>query len=265
MLFFNFNASVSIFAQTATATLVGRTLDQSEAALPNVKITLTQTTTGQTRTVTSDESGDFVFLLLPAGKYELTAELGGFQKLIRRELELQIDQRASLDLALKAGQIAETVEVNQEVSPLQTETASVGTVISQEKIVRLPLNGREFQQLALLVPGAFPAAQGSSLSFRGGFNVNGARESMNQFLLDGVDDNNSSANQYVFRPSIDMIQEFKVQTSSYSAEFGRGAGAQINIITKSGTNDYHGNAFEFLRNSRFDAKNFFDLPGLERL
>ncbi len=134
-------------------------------------------------------------------------------------------------------------------------------MISREKIVRLPLNGREFQQLALLVPGAFPAAQGSSLSFRGGFNVNGARESMNQFLLDGVDDNNSSADQFVFRPSIDMIQEFKVQTSSYSAEFGRGAGAQINIITKSGTNNYHGNAFEFVRNSRFDAKNFFDLPG----
>ena len=191
----------------------------------------------------------------------LTAELAGFQKLVRRELELQVDQRASLNLSLKAGQISKTVEVDSEVSPLKTETASVGTVISQEKIVRLPLNGREFQQLALLVPGAFPAAQGSSLSFRGGFNVNGARESMNQFLLDGVDDNNSLANQYVFRPSIDMIQEFKVQTSSYSAEFGRGAGAQVNIITKSGTNGYHGNAFEFLRNSKFDAKNFFDLPG----
>ncbi|MDQ3063206.1 MAG: TonB-dependent receptor plug domain-containing protein, partial [Acidobacteriota bacterium] len=114
--------------------------------------------------------------------------------------------------------------------------------------------------MALLVPGAVPAAQGSSLSFRGGFNVGGARESANQFLLDGVDNNNSSANQYTFRPSVDMIQEFKVQTNSYSAEFGRGAGAQVNIITKSGTNDYHGNVFEFLRNSKFDAKNFFDLP-----
>ncbi len=259
--FFSSVASIPIFAQTATATMVGRTIDEANADLSEVKITLKQTTTGQQRTVLSDSSGDFVFLLLPAGQYTLTAERSGFQKLLLRGFELQVDQRASLDLKLKAGQISETVEVNAEVPILQSETASVGTVISQEKIVRLPLNGREFQQLALLVPGAVPAAQGSSLSFRGGFNVSGARESANQFLLDGADDNNSSANQYVFRPSIDMIQEFKVQTSSYSAEFGRGAGAQVNIITKSGTNRYHGNAFEFLRNSAFDAKNFFDLPG----
>ncbi len=258
--FLNFAASITTYAQTATATLVGRTIDEAEAVLPGVKITLTQTTTGQTRTVTSDESGNYVFLLLPAGKYELAATREGFQKLIRREFDLQVDQRAGLDLPLKAGQITETVEIKDEASILQTESASVGTVISQEKIVRLPLNGREFQQLALLVPGAVPAAQGSSLSFRGGFNVGGARESANQFLLDGADNNNSSANQFVFRPSVDMIQEFKVQTNSYSAEFGRGAGAQVNIITKSGTNEYHGNLFEFVRNSEFDAKNFFDLP-----
>lgn len=257
----DFAASIKVRAQTATATLVGRTTDEAEAALPNVKVTLVQTGTGQTRTVNSDEAGNFVFLLLPVGKYQLTAEREGFQRSVLNDLNLEVDQRAGLDIALKAGQITETVEVNSEASPLQTESASVGTVISQEKIIRLPLNGREFQQLALLVPGAVPAAQGSSLSFRGGFNVGGSRESANQFLLDGVDNNNSSANQYVFRPSIDMIQEFKVQTNSYSAEFGRGAGAQVNIITKSGTNEYHGNVFEFLRNSVFDAKNFFDLPG----
>ncbi len=188
--FFTSVASSTICAQTATATLVGRTTDEAEAALPGVKITLTQTTTGQTRTVMSDDSGNFVFLLLPAGKYELAAEREGFQKLIRREFDLQVDQRASLDLPLKAGQITETVEIRDEASILQTESASIGTVIDQAKIVRLPLNGREFQQLALLVPGAVPAAQGSSLSFRGGFNVGGARESGNQFLLDGVDNNN---------------------------------------------------------------------------
>jgi uncharacterized surface anchored protein len=173
--FLDFAASLPTYAQTATATLVGRTTDEAEAALPGVKITLTQTTTGQTRTVTSDESGNYVFLLLPAGKYQLTAELAGFQRLVRSEFELQVDQRAGLDLPLKAGQITETVEIKDEASILQTESASVGTVISQEKIVRLPLNGREFQQLALLVPGAVPAAPGSSLSFRGGFNVGGAR------------------------------------------------------------------------------------------
>ncbi len=171
----NFAASIEIHAQTATATLVGRAVDEADAALPGVNITLTQINTGQNRTVVSDESGSFVFLLLPAGKYQLTAEREGFQKLVRREFELQVDQRASLELPLKAGQITETVEIRDEASILQTESASVGTVISQEKIVRLPLNGREFQQLTLLVPGAVPAAQGSSLSFRGGFNVGGAR------------------------------------------------------------------------------------------
>ena len=258
--FFNAVEVKLIYAQTATATLVGRTIDEAKAALPGVKIMLVQITTGQERTIISNESGDFVFLLLPAGKYQLTATREGFQKVVWREFELQVDQRASLDLSLKIGQISETVEINSVASILQSETASIGTVIDQAKILRLPLNGREFQQLALLVPGASPAAQGSSLSFRGGFNVGGARESANYFLLDGVDNNNSSANQFTFRPSIDLIQEFKVQTNSYSAEFGRGAGAQVNIITKSGTNQYHGNVFEFFRNSVLDAKNFFDLP-----
>lgn len=250
-----------LYSQTVTATLIGRTLDQAGAALPGVSITLTQLSSRQTRSVTSDGAGNFSFLLVPVGRYSLSAERDGFQKLLYREFDLQVDQRADFNLTLSAGRISETVEVNSAASPLQSETATLGTVIDREKIIRLPLNGREFQQLALLVPGAVPAAQGSSLSFRGGFNVGGARESANQFLLDGADNNNSSANQYVFRPSVDMIQEFKVQTNTYSAEFGRGAGAQVNIVTKSGTNDFHGNAFEFLRNSALDAKNFFDLPG----
>jgi outer membrane receptor protein involved in Fe transport len=254
-------SSSAVWGQTATATLVGRVQDQAGAALAGAEITLTQEATGQERVVTSDAQGGYVFLLLPVGEYTISAERSGFQKLVRRGVVLQVDQRAALDLVLKVGQATETVDVRAGVSLLQTESASVGTVIDRNKVVTLPLNGREFQQLALLVPGAVPPAQGSSLSFRGGFNVAGARESANYFLLDGVDNNNSSANQYTFRPSIDMIEEFKVQTNSYSAEFGRGAGAQINLITKSGTSRYHGNVFEFLRNSALDAKNFFDLPG----
>jgi hypothetical protein len=128
--FFNFAASIMVQAQTATATLVGRTTDETGASLPDVKITLTQTTTGQTRTVMSDEAGNYVFLLLPAGKYELAAERSGFQKLVRREFALQVDQRASFDLLLRVGQVTATVEVDDETSILQTESASVGTVIS---------------------------------------------------------------------------------------------------------------------------------------
>ncbi len=147
---------------------------------------------------------------------------------------------------------------------MQAGTSDFGQVIDQRKIVELPLttsDGREFQQLALLVPGTFPPAQGSSLASRGGFNAAGARETANYFLLDGIDNLNSSTNQYTFRPSVEIIREFKVQSSTYSAEFGRGAGAQINVVTKSGTNEFHGNLFEFHGNSALNAKNFFDPAG----
>src|SRR5262249_12370195 len=224
----------TVFAQTATATLVGRAQDPSGASLAGVTIILTQVATGQTRTVKSDSNGNYIFLLLPVGEYIVTAERSGFQKLVQRGIALQVDQRANLDLTLRVGQAVETIDIRAGVSPLQSETAAGGAVIDRNKVAQLPLNGRGFQQLALLVPRTVPPPPGSSLSFRGGFNVSGARESANCFLLDGIDNNNSSANQYTFRPSIDMIEEFKVQTSAYSAEFGRGAGAQINIITRSG-------------------------------
>jgi len=164
-------------------------------------------------------------------------------------------------LVLVVGDIREQVDVEAGALLLQSEAASVGTVVDLKRVVELPLNGREFQQLALLVPGTFPSAQGSSLSFRGGFHCAGTRETANYFLLDGIDNNNSAANQFTFRPSVDMIQEFKVQLSTYGAEFGRGGGGQINIITRSGTNSGHGNLFEFIRNSALDARNFFTLPG----
>lgn len=178
------------FAQTATATLVGRAQDPSGASLAGVTITLTQVATGQTRTVKSDSNGNYIFLLLPVGEYIVTAERSGFQKLVQRGIALQVDQRANLDLMLRVGQAVETIDIRAGVSPVQSETAAVGTVIDRNKVVQLPLNGREFQQLALLVPGTVTPAQGSSLSFRGGFNVSGARESANYFLLDGIDNNN---------------------------------------------------------------------------
>ena len=153
--FFNSVASITVYAQTATATLVGRTTDEAEAVLPGVKITLTQTATGQTRTVVSDDSGNFVFLLLPAGKYELAAEREGFQKLVRREFDLQVDQRASLDLPLKAGQITETVEIRDEASILQTESASVGTVIDQAKAFACRLTGASFSSSRCSFPARF--------------------------------------------------------------------------------------------------------------
>ncbi len=252
---------VPIWSQGFTATLVGRTLDESGAVLPGVTVTVTLLATGRTRTATSDDAGNYAFLLLPPSEYTVGAEKRGFRKEVRKGIVLQVEQRAGIDLTLQVGEMTETIEIEGRSPLIQSETAAVGAVIDRKKIVELPLNGREFQQLAQLLPGTFPPAQGSSLSFRGGFHCAGTRETANYFLLDGIDNNNSAANQYTFRPSIDMIEEFKVQLSTYAAEFGRGAGGQINIITKSGTNTLHGNFFEFLRNSALDARNFFSLPG----
>ncbi|MBI3950996.1 MAG: TonB-dependent receptor, partial [Acidobacteria bacterium] len=149
-------------------------------------------------------------------------------------------------------------EVVGEAALTQSETSDLGAVIDERKILDLPLNGREFSQLAILVPGVYVPAQDSRLSDRGGFNVAGSRETENNFLLDGVDNNDQGINNLAYRPSIDSIQEFKVQTSMYSAEFGRGSGGQVNVLTKGGTNEFHGTAFEFLRNDNLDARNFFD-------
>src|SRR5918993_3706479 len=255
---------IAVIAQTFTATLSGRALDEAGAAVPGVTVTIAELTTGQTYTTSTDDSGNYTFLLVPPGEYNLAAERQGFRKAGRQRITLQVAQKATVDLTLTVEELQERVDVESDVSMLQAGTSDFGQVIDQRKIVELPLTtsgGREFQQLALLVPGTFPPAQGSSLASRGGFNAAGARETANYFLLDGIDNLNSSTNQYVLRPSVEIIREFKVQSSTYSAEFGRGAGAQINVVTKSGTNEFHGNLFEFHGNSALNAKNFFDAPG----
>ena len=147
-----------------------------------------------------------------------------------------------------------------EVPLIQAESSSTGAVVENKRIEEVPLNGRQFQNLALLVPGTTDPAQGSSLGFRGGINVAGTRAEMTGFTLDGVDIVENLVKALSFKPSVDMIQEFKVDTSTYSAEYGRTAGGQVRATTKSGTNELHGTLFEFVRNSAFDAKNFFDSP-----
>ena len=167
-----------------------------------------------------------------------------------------------LDFALRVGAVTEEVNVTDTPPIVQTDTSTLGQVVNNRLVQELPLNERNFLSFALLVPGSQLPAEGSQLSTQGGaISVNGAREQSNNFLLDGVDNNDPYINQYVALPSIDAIQEFKVQSSDYSAEFGRAGGAQINVILKSGTNQFHGTLFEFFRNREMDAKNYFDLPG----
>lgn len=250
-------ASVAL-AQSFRGTIVGNVRDSSGAVLPGVGVTVTNTGTGAARTAVSSETGDYAVALLPPGTYSVTVALPGFKTEVRSGITLQVDQVARVDVTLQIGEISEKVEVIGDAPLINTESSTVGTVIENQKVVELPLNGRQFYQLNLLVPGATTSVQGSQNSTQGGaFVVNGAREQDNNFLIDGIDNNDLVINIFVVPLSVDAIQEFKLQSSSYTAEFGRSGGAQINVTTKSGTNDFHGTLFEFVRNDMFDARNFF--------
>lgn len=248
-------------AQSFRGTIVGTVKDPSGAVLPGVDVTVTNAGTRVARAVVTNEAGDYAVPLLPPGTYSVTAALSGFKTEVRSGITLQVDQVARVDMTLQVGEVSETVEVIGDAPLINTETSTVGTVIENRKVVELPLNGRQFFQLNLLVPGASTSVQGSQNSTQGGaFVVNGAREQDNNFLIDGIDNNDLAINIFAVPLSVDAIQEFKLQASSYTAEFGRSGGAQINVSTKSGTNALHGTLFEFLRNSELDAKNFFDRP-----
>lgn len=253
-----------ILVQSFRASVVGTVRDESGAVLPGVSVTVTNTGTGAQRTAITNERGDYVATELPVGSYSVAAELTGFRKEIRTGITLQIDQRARIDMTMRVGQVSEVLEVMADAPLVQSESAAIGNVVDNRKVTELPLNGRQFLQLNLLVPGAVTGIKGSQLATQGGsVSINGFREQQNQFILDGVDNTDLSINQYAVSPSIDSIQEFKVQSGTYSAAFGGRGGAQINVITKSGTNAFHGSAFEFIRNDALDARNFFDLRKAE--
>jgi hypothetical protein len=258
-LLFSLNAASR--GQALTATLTGQVSDAAGAALAGARVVALHTGTNVERAAVTDRSGAFVIPLLPIGAYEVSAELAGFKKELRRGLVLQVDQKARLDFHLPVGALSEVVTVAANGSLMQTETASAGTVIDNRRVVELPLNSREFTALALLVPGVLQPAQGARGS-RASFNAQGSADHANNFTLDGVDNNELGLNVLpTIRPSLDGIQEFKLLTGTYAAEYGRNSGAQVIVTTKAGTNAFHGTAFEFLRNQVFDARNFFAPPG----
>jgi hypothetical protein len=244
-----------------TGTIVGTVADPSEAVIPKARVTVRNQGTDATREVLTNDAGDFSVPLLPPGVYEISAEKSGFRRSVYSNVNLNVDQTVRADFVLQIGQPSEQVVVTETIPLVQTDTSTLGQVIERKQVSDLPLNERNFLTFALLVPGGQLPVQGSQNSAQGGaISVNGAREQSNDFLLDGVDNNDLYINQYSVLPSVDAIQEFKVQSSDYSAEFGRSGGAQINVILKSGTNQFHGSGFEFLRNRHLDAKNFFDEP-----
>ena len=247
-----------VLSQTHRASLRGTVSDASQAVVQGAKITLTNVATGESRTTTSNDKGEYAIASLAAGVYKLTVESSGFMTFtLQIELLVNQVQRQDITLEVKGGDVF-AVDAPF-AAPLKKDTASLGTVIDNRQVTGLPLDGRNFYELSLLVPGAVPPAEGSAGSVRGdfAFSVNGAREDANNFLLDGVYNLDPKLNTFGVRPSVDAIREFEMLTSTYDASFGRNPGAQVNVILNSGSNDFHGSLFEFHRNAALDARNFF--------
>jgi Carboxypeptidase regulatory-like domain len=251
------------FAQNQGGSLSGLVTDSSGAALRHAHVSVRNTATNKLSQADTAADGQYTVPLLQAGSYEVTATSDGFEREVHTGIILEVDQQGRSDFSLKVGSANQTVEVNA-VPPLtSTESSEVGTVIDNRKVVGLPLNSRQFYSLALLAPGAYPPAQNSGLGYRGGFNVVGMPEVTNNFSVNGIDDSDEIANAPSFRPSIEGIQEFKLVTGTYNAEYGRRPGAQVNVVTKGGSNNFHGDLFEFIRNQAIDAVNYFNVPGVQ--
>ncbi len=253
-------AAVSARAQVTTGTLSGYVLDPSGRPIARAEIVASDKERGYVRTAWTDLAGFYRIAELPPATYTVSARAQNFQTITTRALGLHVNTRLRVDFHLPLGVRKESLEVAAPALSLPTESSELGAVFRQDWIQSLPLNRRDFLQLALLAPGVLPPAQDSELSKRGSFamHASGGREEHNNFLLDGVDNNDPYTNRYVLQPSVDSIQEFKIVTHSYSAEYGRSGAGQVNIVTRAGTNQWHGTFYEYLRNRALDARNFFD-------
>ncbi len=252
--------SSSVFAQTHRASVRGTITDPQGAIVAGARVTLTNSETNDSRETVSDESGGYAVTLLPPGSYRLQVVANGFGNYTRNiGLRVNQDSRIDVELIVPGPAVDQDMIVTSPETELKKDSASLGTVFENRPVEGLPLDGRNFYELTLLVPGAVPPAQGSAGSVRGdfAFSVNGAREDSNNFLLDGVYNVDPKLNTFAVRPPVDAIREFEIATSTYDAAFGRNPGAQVNVVLKSGTNDFHGSIYEFHRNAALDARNFF--------
>jgi Carboxypeptidase regulatory-like domain len=246
--------------QQSKGSYTGTVTDASGGVVPGAKVTATEQGTGFAYDTKTTGEGSYTLPLLPPGRYVITATKEGFSEFSEGPLALAVDQQAKVDIQLKVGAANTQVQVESAAPVLDTQTYSVGTTIEQAKVQQLPFNGRHFLEATLFTPGVVPGTQGSELNDnRGGsINVNGLRETMNTFLLDGMSDTSIAVGTYSATPPLDSIQEFRLETGVYEAKFGNTAGAQVNIVTKSGTNHFHGTLYEYFRNSALDARNYFE-------
>jgi hypothetical protein len=264
LVFFGLSVTVAR-AQDTTATILGTLTDASGAVLPGVTINIKNVDTAQTRSVVSDEAGRYRVLLLQPGRYEVTAQLSGFQTAVRSGITLNVGQEALVNVQMALGNVAESITVQAEAPLIETTTATISSVVTEHQLGSLPLNGRDFSQLALLQPGVVMSRGSADTSNVGQgtkISVAGSRPSQNLFTLDGTayNDalNNTPASANGVMTGVETIKEFRVITNAMSAEYGRAGGGVFNVVTKSGTNLFTGSAFEFFRNDSLDGKNYFD-------
>src|SRR5438067_368358 len=248
----------------STASVGGVITDATGATIPNAKVTVTNQGTGISLSSQTGNTGAYLFPSLPIGTYRLEAVAAGFEKGVVSDLNLPVATSVNRNIQLQIGQASEVVELTADAAVIDTATITMGQVIDQKTTQEIPLNGRHFVDLSLLTPGTVTPPQNGFLTapLRGqgsfGFNTAGQREDTNNFLVNGINLSDMVQNQITFQPSINTVSEFKVDNSTYSAEYGRNSGAIVNIATRSGTNDFHGELFNFLRNSAMDARNFFN-------
>lgn len=249
-------------AQVTHGEIAGVVRDPGGQIVPGARVTASDTLRSWQRATATDAAGSYRLVNLPSAVYDLAVTRDGFAPLAIRGVKVTVNSRIPLDAVLALAPRADAVQVAAEATPLQTETAELGTVFERSRIASLPLNRRDFLQLALLTPGVLPPVEDSELSSRGGFamHANGGREEANNFLLDGADNNDPNVNRYNLQPSVEAIEEFKIASSSYSAEYGRSGAGQVNVITRSGTSQWRGFAYDYLRNRALDARNFFAGP-----
>ena len=252
-----------------TAGITGTVTDTTGAVIPGVMVSLTNTETGAKREQTTNQTGTYTFTLLQPGAYALTLQKDGFGPQARTGILLELNQISSVDVVMHPGAVSQTIEVNTAAPMLETSTSAVGQVITPSAVTNLPLNGRNFVQLAILAPGTIGMSYGPSGTIGGGgrpddpragidLMSDGNREMSNDFMEDGVDDNFRRNALITVRPNVDDIEEFKIQTNLFGAQQGRSSGATVDVLTKSGTNQFHGDVFEFVRNDALDGRDFFN-------
>ncbi|AXC12046.1 Oar protein [Acidisarcina polymorpha] len=268
LLAFSFTLSAS--AQLTTADILGTVSDASGAVIPGADVKLTNLGTNETHSAVTNDTGDYVFTLLPVGHYSISVKAKGFQESIAKDLSVEAGDRARADIHVQLGSESTVVEVTAQTPLLQADSATVSSTVTAKAVQDLPLNGRNFVQLVQLVPGA-NEGPGNGLSSGGrpddrrtnaaGISVNGQDDTLNNWVVDGIDDNERIIGSIGVKPNVEGIQEITVQTNSYAAEAGRTAGGVINIVTRSGTNQFHGSVYEYFRNDIFDGRNYFQSTG----